>query len=217
LRATLLVDCSGSMGYASPGSPTKCRHAVRLAACLARIIIRQSDSVGLITFDDRVRDFIKPRSSTRHLNVLYEQLVKTQPGGETDLARVFHEIVPRIQNRGLVFILSDCFTDIRALLASLAHFRNASHEVVVFHILDRDEVDFPFDLWTRFENLELMGDFHLVDPASFRAAYLDKLEQFRDELKHGCQQHRIELVPMITDEPLTEALTRWLKQRQRVK
>ena len=217
LRATLLVDCSGSMGYASPGNDTKCRFAVRLAACLARIIIRQADSVGMVTFDDRVRSVIKPKSSKRHLSVLYDQMVKTQPGGETDLAKVFHEIVPRLQKRGMVFILSDCFTDVRGLLASLAHFRNAAHEVIVFHILDRDEVEFPFDLWTRFENLERLNEFHLVDPASFRAAYLENLEKFREELKHGCQRHRIELVPMFTDEPLTEALTRFLKQRQRVK
>ena len=215
LRATVLLDCSGSMDYANPDCDTKLNYARRLAACLARIIISQSDSVGLVTFDDRLRGFIKPKSSKRHLRVLYDQLNATVPGGETDLAKVFHEIVPRIQKRGLVFILSDCFTDVHSLLGSLAHFRNASHEVVVFHIMDPDEVEFPFDLWTRFENLERFGEFHLVDPASFREAYLENLEQFREQLETGCQRHRIALVPLVISEPLTDALTRFIVQRSR--
>ena len=215
LRATLLVDASGSMGYAGEDAAfTKCQYALRLAACIAHIILQQRDSVGLITFDTEVRGFIPPRSSTRHLRILYDRMTKTVPGGETDLSKVFHEIVPRIQKRGMVFILSDCYTDVRGLLSSLAHFRHASHEVVLFHIMDRDEVEFPFQQWTKFENLERLSEFRMVDPASFRAAYLENLERFREELKRGCQRHRIDLVPIFTDEPLTGTLARFLKQRQ---
>ena len=215
LRATLLVDASGSMGYAGEGAAfTKCQYALRLAACIAHIILQQRDSVGLITFDTEVRGFIPPRSSTRHLRILYDRMTKTVPGGETDLSKVFHEIVPRIQKRGMVFILSDCYTDVRGLLSSLAHFRHASHEVVLFHIMDRDEVEFPFQQWTKFENLERLSEFRMVDPASFRVAYLENVERFREELKRGCQRHRIDLVPIFTDEPLTGTLARFLKQRQ---
>ena len=141
-------------------------------------------------------------------------MTKTVPGGETDLSKVFHEIVPRIQKRGMVFILSDCYTDVRGLLGSLAHFRHASHEVVLFHIMDRDEVEFPFQQWTKFENLERLSEFRMVDPASFRVSYLENVERFREELKRGCQRHRIDLVPIFTDEPLTGTLARFLKQRQ---
>mgnify|MGYP002845310148 FL=1 len=215
LRATLLVDASGSMGYAGEGAAyTKCQYALRLAACIAHIILQQRDSVGLITFDTEVRGFIPPRSSTRHLRILYDRMTNTVPGGETDLSKVFHEIVPRIQKRGMIFILSDCYTDVRGLLSSLAHFRHASHEVVLFHIMDRDEAEFPFQQWTKFENLERLSEFRMVDPASFRAAYLENLERFREELKRGCQRHRIDLVPIFTDEPLTGTLARFLKQRQ---
>ena len=215
LRATLLVDASGSMGYAGEGAAyTKCQYALRLAACIAHIILQQRDSVGLITFDTEVRGFIPPRSSTRHLRILYDRMTNTVPGGETDLSKVFHEIVPRIQKRGMIFILSDCYTDVRELLSSLAHFRHASHEVVLFHIMDRDEAEFPFQQWTKFENLERLSEFRMVDPASFRAAYLENLERFREELKRGCQRHRIDLVPIFTDEPLTGTLARFLKQRQ---
>ena len=216
LRAMLLVDASGSMGYAGESGQTKLQHALKLAACLAHIIMRQSDSIGLMTFDTDIRTHIPPRSSNRHLRVLYEEMLHTKPGGETDLSKVFHDIVPRLQKRGMIFILSDCFTDVKELLKSLAHFRHASHEVVIFHVMDRDEVEFPFDAWTRFENLELAGEFRMVDPTSFRAAYLDNFAKFTAALKEGCQRHRIDLGPMYTHESLTDCLARFLRQRQGV-
>tara|TARA_Y100000589_G_scaffold128121_2_gene122012 strand:+ start:323 stop:1222 length:900 start_codon:yes stop_codon:yes gene_type:complete len=216
LRAMLLLDASGSMGYKGENGITKLQHAIKLSACLAHIIMKQSDSIGLMTFDTEIRSHIPPRSSTRHLRILYEEMLKTRPGGETDISKVFHDIVPRIDKRGMVFILSDCFTDVKSLLASVAHFRHASHEVVIFHVMDRDEVEFPFDAWTRFENLERTAEFQMVDPASFRAAYLDNFAKFTEALKLGCQRHRVELVPMYTHEPLTDSLARFLRMRQGV-
>ncbi len=216
LRAMLLLDASGSMGYKGENGITKLQHAIKLSACLAHIIMKQSDSIGLMTFDTKIRSHIPPRSSTRHLRILYEEMLKTRPGGETDVSKVFHDIVPRIDKRGMVFILSDCFTDVKSLLASVAHFRHASHEVVIFHVMDRDEVEFPFDAWTRFENLERIAEFQMVDPASFRAAYLDNFAKFTEALKLGCQRHRVELVPMYTHEPLTDSLARFLRMRQGV-
>ncbi len=216
LRAMLLLDASGSMGYKGENGITKLQHAIKLSACLAHIIMKQSDSIGLMTFDTKIRSHIPPRSSTRHLRILYEEMLKTRPGGETDISKVFHDIVPRIDKRGMVFILSDCFTDVKSLLASVAHFRHASHEVVIFHVMDRDEVEFPFDAWTRFENLERTAEFQMVDPASFRAAYLDNFAKFTEALKLGCQRHRVELVPMYTHEPLTDSLARFLRMRQGV-
>lgn len=216
LRAMLLLDASGSMGYKGENGITKLQHAIKLSACLAHIIMKQSDSIGLMTFDTKIRSHIPPRSSARHLRILYEEMLKTRPGGETDVSKVFHDIVPRIDKRGMVFILSDCFTDVKSLLASVAHFRHASHEVVIFHVMDRDEVEFPFDAWTRFENLERTAEFQMVDPASFRAAYLDNFAKFTEALKLGCQRHRVELVPMYTHEPLTDSLARFLRMRQGV-
>ena len=216
LRAMLLLDASGSMGYKGENGITKLQHAIKLSACLAHIIMKQSDSIGLMTFDTKIRSHIPPRSSTRHLRILYEEMLKTRPGGETDISKVFHDIVPRIDKRGMVFILSDCFTDVKSLLASVAHFRHASHDVVIFHVMDRDEVEFPFDAWTRFENLERTAEFQMVDPASFRAAYLDNFAKFTEALKLGCQRHRVELVPMYTHEPLTDSLARFLRMRQGV-
>ena len=108
LRATLLLDKSGSMAYGS-GKVTKFDYAVRLAACLAHLMLRQADGVGLVTFDSEMDKYIPPRSRPGHLRVLLDTLEQCQPGNETELGKVFHDLVPKIQRRGLLIIISDCF------------------------------------------------------------------------------------------------------------
>jgi len=214
LRATLLLDASGSMGYGAP-SRSKVVYATRLAACLAYLMLQQQDSVGLVTFDTQVRRYIPPRAQTSHLRVLIDELETTKPGGETELAKVFHDLVPRLNRRGLLIILSDCFGDVQNILSALAHLRHARHEILIFQIWDRDELEFAFRQWTRFDCLEIDGKRHLVDPNHLRAAYLENLVRWRDELKQGCHRHRIDLVPMVTDQPYAEALAHYLTLRMR--
>jgi len=216
LRATVLLDMSGSMGYAGEGRKSKFEYAVRLTACLAYLLLQQRDSIGLVTFDTKMRRHIPPRSSTAHLRVLLDELAKSKTGGESDPGRVFHHLVPQLKRRGLVIIMSDAFGDVKQLVSALAHFRSARHEVLFLHILDPDEVEFPFEHWTRFESLEQKDVFRMVDPASFREAYLAKVAEFRDELKQGCARHRVDLEPMLTNQPFADALARFLARRQAV-
>ena len=214
LRATLLVDVSGSMGYAGAGI-SKAKYATQLAACLSYLLLRQADSVGLVTFDKKVRDYIPPRSRPSHLRVLLEALEKTQPGGETELAKVFHQLVPKIHRRGLLIVLSDCFGDVPELMKALAHFRHAHHEIIIFQIWDPDELNFPFQQWTRFDSLESDTDKKLVDPAQLRAVYLENLSRFRQALKEGCHRHRIDLVPVTTAQPYADTLAQYLARRMK--
>jgi uncharacterized protein (DUF58 family) len=214
LRATLLLDASGSMAYGSP-ERSKLTYATRLAACFAYLMLQQQDSVGLVTFDTKVRRYIPPRAQTSHLKVLVNELETTKTGGETELAQVFHDLVPRIHRRGLLIILSDCFGDVQNLLSALAHLRHARHEIIIFQLWDKDELEFPFRQWTRFDCLEVAQKRHLVDPNHLRAAYLENLERWRAELKQGCHRHRIDLVPMTTDRPYAEALAEYLTLRVR--
>jgi uncharacterized protein (DUF58 family) len=214
LRATILLDASGSMSYGGPDN-AKLTYATRLAACLAYLMLQQQDSVGLVTFDTEVRRYIPPRAQTSHLKVLVTELQGVAPGGETELAKVFHDLVPRIHRRGLLIVLSDCFGDVQNLLSALAHLRHARHEIIIFQIWDPDELTFPFRQWTRFDCLEMNGKKHLIDPNHLRAAYLENLERFREELKQGCHRHRIDLVPMTTDRPYAEALAEYLTLRMR--
>jgi uncharacterized protein (DUF58 family) len=214
LRATILLDASGSMAYGGPDNP-KLTYATRLASCLAYLMLQQQDSVGLVTFDTEVRRYIPPRSQTSHLKVLVNELQATAPGGETELAKVFHDLVPRIHRRGLIIILSDCFGDVQNLLSALAHLRHARHEIMIFQIWDKDELEFPFRQWTRFDCLEIDGKKHLIDPNHLRGAYLENLERYRSELRQGCHRHRIDLVPLTTDRPYAEVLAEYLTLRMR--
>jgi uncharacterized protein (DUF58 family) len=214
LRATLLLDKSGSMAYGA-GSVTKFDYAVRLAACLSHLMLRQADGVGLVTFDSKMDRYIPPRSKPGHLRILFDALQKCRPGRETELGKVFHDLVPKIHRRGLLIVISDCFGDIMELMSALAHFRHAHHELIVFQLWDRTELEFPFDHWTRFESLEAPNVNYLVDPAHLRKAYMQHLDQFREELRSGCHRHRIDLVPLVTDQPYAQALAKYLNIRRR--
>jgi uncharacterized protein (DUF58 family) len=219
VRCTLLVDCSGSMNYRGSRSDGLSKHdyAVRTAACLSWLMLQQQDSVGLVTFDTAIRRYIPPRARPGHLKHIMTELAAQKPGAETSLADVFHQIASRIQRRGLVMILSDLFGDVDHLMKALAHFRHARHEVIIFQIWDPDELDFPFRQWTQFTSLENSAQKHLVDPAQLRKAYLQKLQEYRDQLSRGCSRNRITLVPLVTSQPTADALAAWLAIRRRVR
>jgi uncharacterized protein (DUF58 family) len=212
LRAHLLVDVSGSMGY-GPVGKAKWQYAVQLAACLAQLMIRQQDSVGLVTFDSGIRRVLPPRARPSHLQAIVGELEKAQTGGESDLSGVFRAVLPKLHRRGVLIVISDCFGEVQPFLRSLAQLRHGHQEVLVFQVLDRDELEFPFLEWTQFECLERAGVQQLLDPAQVRRAYLEKMEAFRTDLRRGCRQHRVDLVEMTTDRPLTEGLAVYLKHR----
>ncbi|MDQ3622340.1 MAG: DUF58 domain-containing protein [Verrucomicrobiota bacterium] len=214
LRATLILDRSGSMGYGGKGRFTKFEYATKLAACLAYLMLQQQDSVGLVTFDTRVQKYIPARSRVSHLKVIIDELQRGQPGDETELGDVFHDLEPKLHRRGLLVIISDCFGDVSRFLRAMAHFRHARHEILVFQIWDPDELDFPFKNWTQFECLERAGSRHLLDPVLLREAYLANLEKFRDELTRGCRRHKIDLVPFTTTQPYSDALATYLSRRR---
>lgn len=223
LRATLLVDASGSMTYGdqtgsdatATGGLSKYAYAIRLAACLAYLMLAQQDAVGLVLFDTAIRRFVPPRSTPRHMQAVIDALTRQAPGGETALGTVFPRMVPKLHRRGLLIVLSDCFDEVNSLLRALAQFRHAGHEVIVLQLWHRDELEFPFTRWTRFDCLESPGRNHLVDPASLRAAYLEKLKEYRNALLRGCRKHLIDLVPIVTDQPYADALAHYLAFRKR--
>lgn len=216
LRCTILLDSSGSMAYSGSRSngSTKHDYAVRTAACLAYLMLQQQDSVGLVTFDKAVRRYIPPRARPKHLQAIVNELKVQKPQFETELGDVFHEMVVKMHRRGLLIIISDLFADVEQLMKSLAQFRHANHEIIIFQIWDPDELDFPFRQWTQFASLEGAANRHLVDPAQIRRAYLEKLAQFRDQLARGCNRHRISLVPMTTDQPHADSLAAYLALRR---
>jgi uncharacterized protein (DUF58 family) len=206
------------MGYGEDQeeSPSKLAYGSRLAACFAYLALRQTDSVGLTTFDATIRSMVPPRGGASHNRQIIDLLAKSKAGEDTDLGGVFHEIAPQLKKRGLVIIISDCFGDIPSILKGLAHFNHAKHDVVIFQIWHRDELDFPFRSWTRFDCLEQEGLRHTVDPMHLKEAYLENLKEYRESLVQGCHKHRVQLFPMTTDQPYAEGLASFLSARAKV-
>lgn len=217
LRCTMLVDCSGSMRYGGSRAEGLSKHdyAIRLAASLAYLLLSQQDGVGLVTFDTVVREIIPPRSRPSHLKAMLATLTRSAPGGETELGAVFHQLAAKLHRRGLLIVISDCFGDVDALLRGLSHFRHARHELIVFQVLDPDEVDFPFRGRTQFRSLEVTSQQHTVDPVQLRAAYLEKLADFREQLQAGCRRNHIDLVPVTTSTRYADVLAEYLRLRRR--
>lgn len=215
LRATIVLDASGSMNYRGTKGISKFDYARKLAASLAYLLMSQQDAVGLITFDTRIREFIPNRTRITHLHHLLEAMVRTEPGQETSLAPVVESLATRMKRRGLMILVSDLFDNSADLLRAIGVLRRKGHEILVFQLWDRDELEFPFGNWSRFENLENDADFLLLEPAAIRLRYLDVLARFREELQDGFRRHQVDLVSMTTDEPHSQALKNYLSLRMR--
>jgi uncharacterized protein (DUF58 family) len=213
LRAHLLVDASGSMGYQG-ATASKFQYAQYVAASLAYLMLHQRDAVGLAVHDTKVRELIKPKATAKHLLQVLRALEAAKPGGETALAPLWHRMAEQIKQRGLVVILSDCFEKIEPLLRALQHFRHRRHEVLLFHILAPEEIEFPFKKWTQFRNLEVTGHKLLVDPQKLRKEYRLNFERFCKELRDAAGKARVDYHLMRTDEPVERALGIYLTRRQ---
>lgn len=199
---------------ASDGAPmSKLEYAQTAAAALAYLILKQQDAVGLATFDDRVRTLLKPSGSPSQLTPVIDAIAKGGGREKTAAGPIFHELAERLGRRGVVMILSDLFDDPEPLLAGLKHFRHRRHDVIVMHVLDPAELEFPFQQPTLFKGLERLGEL-LVDPARLRKAYKQEFDRFRTEVAAGCRAQGADYVLLRTDRPLDAALTAYLHQRQ---
>jgi len=221
LRATILLDASGSMGYRGDEAAeldgrrlSKFEYAQYIAAVLTYMLVGQQDAVGMVTFDNAIRNYLPARSRASQVRMILEQIDTTTPGGETGLAAILHDIAERIPRRGLVIILSDLFDNSEELVKALHHFRYRRHEVVVFHIMAEEELNFPFDSFTQFRDLEMDRELQ-VDPKTIRASYLDRIRQFLEEVSSGCGKMEADYVPLSTRTPFDRALTDYLSRRRR--
>ncbi len=213
LVSYLLLDTSESMRYRSEGAAlSKLEYAQCIAGALSYLILQQQDSVGLVTFDKEIRALIRASSNPSHLKSLLHVMEQSHPERKTATGPIFHDLAERLKKRGIVVVLSDLFDDVPAMLAGLKHFRHRRHEVILFHVLDPAELDFPFRQPTLFKGLEEWPEV-LADPRSLRKAYLAEFQKFVRQVKLGCRNQRIDYVEMRTDQPLDVALSSYLSSR----
>jgi uncharacterized protein (DUF58 family) len=208
----LLLDTSESMAYASGQNVSKMKYAQFVAAALAYMVLQQQDSVGLANFDDAIRRYLRPSSQPSHLKELIHVLDVTPAREKSDVGEVLHDLAERFKKRGVVAILSDLFDDPARIIAGLKHFRHRRHEVIVFHVLDAAEIDFPFRETTMFKGLEGMPEI-LTEPHALRRAYQSELSAFLDELRKGCRMIDIDYVALRTDQSLDIPLSSYLASR----
>ncbi len=216
LRAYLLVDTSGSMGY-SGRTLSKLAYARLLACALGYLLLQQRDAVGLMTFDHTVRERIEPSTRPQTFNRMTTILENCQPGGETSLSAALVQIRPLLKRRSLIVVLTDAFDDLDPLMAALRQFRHAHHEVVLLQIVAPEEEDFAFQNPTQFRSIERPAHRQLVDPNRYRAHYLERYQTFCEELHRQSGAARIDHEKIVTTTPFTEALGQFLDARIRGK
>jgi len=213
--AHLLVDASRSMLYGE-GATNKLEYAKLLTAALSYVVVHQRDSVSLNVFDAGWRTRLPASGQPGHIQTILNTLESVRPEEKTAMAPLLHDLAQRLLRRGLVFLISDCFDDVEALLSGLQHLRYGGHEVTVFHVLHPDEVDFPFNGMVKFDGME-DGIKLLTRPQLIRPAYERALQKFLKDLQEGCERNRCDYVPMNTGKPLAETLTEYLARRLRVR
>jgi uncharacterized protein (DUF58 family) len=209
----LLLDTSESMRFQSSTAPmSKLHYAKRAAAALAYLVLHQQDSVGLVVFDSEIRTLVRASSNPSRLKELLHVMEGATAERKTSTGPIFHDLAERLKKRGIVIVLSDLFDNLEAMMTGLKHLRHRRHEVILMHVLDPAEVEFPFDEITLFRGLEKLPDV-LVEPKALRRAYLAEFARYLHQLKTGCRAQSIDYVLLRTDQSLEVVLSSYLASR----
>ncbi len=207
LRATLVLDTSNSMAFGG-----KLDYGRHLCACLAYLLSTQQDLAGFVAVDDRVRAELPPGSSPAHLDRLFKMLEAVKPGKATDLPTQLHALAERLPRRSLVVLVSDLWVDPAELVRSLQHLRYRKHQGMVLHLLDRAEVDLPYDKQVTLEDLET-GERVQINPADVRESYQTQVQAYLTDVRRACVGGDAEYHAVYTDQPYERALVQLLSRR----
>jgi uncharacterized protein (DUF58 family) len=213
LRCHLVIDTSGSMGFAAKHG-SKLDVAKKYAATLAHLLVRQGDAVGLQCFDEKLHHDVPARGGPKHLGTILTLLSSLQPKGETRIVQTLHDLAEKIRRRAMIVVFSDFFTDAEELLDCFQHMRYRKHDLAIFQMLDDDELTFEFDRSIRFVDLETK--FSIVsEPSVIRNEYLDAINAHMERLKLGCREFHVDYRPAPTSKPYGDLLSEFLLERQR--
>jgi len=211
LRCHILLDCSASMAFGTAGL-TKWDYSCFLASCLAYLMIKQQDAVGLSLFGDRPAVLVPPRSHGAHLNQIMRTMIRHPPVGRTNFSRSLLAILRNIKRRGLVVLISDLIDDPDETLKSIRLMAAHKHDVIVFHVQDLAETAFNFDGSTLFRDLETNEEME-VDPAVVRDSYVERVQSLIRFYQKGLTEMGIDYQPLDTRQPYDHALRAYLDQR----
>jgi uncharacterized protein (DUF58 family) len=209
----LVLDTSQSMAYTYRQQLTKLEYCICLAAALTYLMLMQQDPIGLVTFDRKIRASLFPRSRRSQFAAILSQLTKLKPGGETELQGPMRQLLAMLRHRSLIMLMSDLLSDVDATLDSIRMLKHAGHDVIVFHVLDEAEVTFPFSGLVQLNDPESRQSVN-VNADDIGHEYRENIRNYRESLKRGCSQARIDYVALDTSMPYDKALTEYLLSRR---
>ena len=215
LTCHVLLDVSASMGYGSRGL-TKLEYGSMLAASLAFLMNRQRDAVGLTAFDETIVQMLRPSARPGHLRSILATLDRLRIGARTDVSKPLHLLADGIAKRGMVVLISDLLDDPQRVVDGLRHFRFRGTDVIVFQVLDPDELTFPFERAARFRDIEGTEELMAV-PALVRQQYLEELHRTLDHYRRQLASAGIDYQLLDTSQPLEFALAAYLSTRGRAR
>ena len=214
LRCYLVLDCSASMRFIGKHE-AKLDFARRLAATLAYLVVHQGDAAGILCVGEKTVFELPPRRNPAHLRLILNSLEKIEGRGKTGLVEALHSLADRVRRRALIIVFSDCFVEPDALLNCFQHLRFQKHDLVVFHLLDRMELDFPFDRPIRFVDLETSTSL-VTEPAVVRGEYMKQLESYLALLQAGCHEFKADYRRALTDQSCEKLVGDFLVERARM-
>jgi len=215
MRVNLLVDVSNSMDYGT-GALTKFEYAATIAVSLTYLVLKQQDAIGCMTFDADVRARIQTLSRKTQMQSIMKALQTTEAANKTDLALIFKKAAEIFPKRGMMIVISDLLSDVDLTLKGLRLLRQRGHDVLLFHIMDNDEIDFPFSGPTKFEDLE--SDTKLAcNPKALREGYLESLEEFLTNIRRGCAKAAVDYALVKTGDSVDAVLAKFLSSRMEVR
>lgn len=209
----LMMDLSESMDYTYRQELTKFDYSICLAAALAYMMVHQQDPVGLITFDEKIRAILPAKSKRSQLGSILALLSKSKPTGPTEVATNIRQFASLVRHKSLLMIFSDLIADVDPIIEALRLVRHAGHDVILFHVLDEAEVQFPFDGMVDLEDPETDQQMR-VDAKGIRSDYLDALNTMRSRYREECLSMGADYVALDTSMRFDKALLEYLSQRQ---
>ena len=214
LRAYFVVDSSGSMNFASGETDTKIQYARRIAASLSYLLVKQGDAAGLSVCNEKIHLEIPPSRSASQLQLIFDNLGSVEPKGETGLVEALHTVAEKVKQRALVVVLSDLFCDPEALGDALQHLRYRKHDIALFHLLDRQEIDFAFDRPHRFVDLEDNSTL-VAEPNLISEEYHAALDEYLTLVEAKAHDVQADYQQIVTDQDYEAILSDFLTNRLR--
>ncbi len=211
LKAYFVLDTSASMQFPERGV-TKLEYAKILIASLSFLLLRQRDATGFFGVSEQIVEHVPPRGHLGHLQAILDALTRLDGHSQTRIAENLTSVAERVSRRGLIVIVSDLLQDADLVLEGLRLLRHRKHDVLVFQILTPEELEFPFQGYVRFEDMETHGQI-LTDPQALRRDYVSKMTGLLDYYRNGCLQEHVDYVLLRTSDPLDKALSTYLRHR----